>query len=370
MPLPLIPLAVAGGLAAAGAIGTAASGALGSGRKVGKYQIDRTNYSLGGDGGYARRRAAELQGVAEEAYGRNVVGASGARDAYGRSLEARAGQDRLAANLEARVLGQGGPSVAEMQLRRGQVAATQGAQNVAANARGGNYANASVAASDAATQGAANANEQAAMLRAQEQAQAEQRLAELYAAQRSGDFAEGQGLGGLALQERGVNDAQYNAGINQELSFGQADLQGSIAYSNADLQAALQEQKINAELAEAARQRKAQFWGSLIGAGAGIAGSAVGRRLCPTRAGRLTRRAAFVFATTRRAKSSSASARRPRPTRWRSTRAPRPARRLWQRRPKRSRLARARVRWTSRLHSTATPGRRRQCPRRRSPCRA
>lgn len=281
MPLPLvIPLAVGAGLAAAGGIGAATSGALGRGSRVSKYGVDRNSYLLGGSDTYAADRAAGFRSRASLSAGRRFIDQTGTNDALAGAARAREGQDRLAFRLNEAVDGRG-PSVAEEQMRAGVGAAARNALNVAATSRGGNYAGSAVAAQDANAVSAAEANNAAAQLRAGEQTQARQELANLYASQRSGDVAvagASQGAQRLELEQAGLNDADYNAMAQNELEYQRAALQGTIAYGQADLQSGLQAQNINAQLDEAARQRRAAFWGGLFNAGAGVASMGIGGR--------------------------------------------------------------------------------------------
>jgi hypothetical protein len=203
----------------------------------------------------------------------------------------------------------GAESAGQQQMKAGTEDAALNALNVAATSRGGAAAGASMAALDANVLGAQRANRDGAILAAQERAQARGELASLTSNIRQGDMqamdAEqgyarlgqdaarlGQGLSGLGMQQQGIelqqqelelrqmglNDEQIRAYLQGELAVNRDELQGSMAYGQADLQAGLQAQNLNAQLEESARQRKAAFWGGLFNAGAGVAGMAAMRK--------------------------------------------------------------------------------------------
>jgi DNA-binding transcriptional MerR regulator len=331
MPLPLaVPLIVGGALAAGGVIGSAASGALGKSKHVNKYGVDRTNYTYGGAPDFAEAMRRRLQASGQDAGKRNVLSGTDATDYRAGIADYRAGMGDYRTGLEgyqaaqkqqqqaraeqmqqlsalSRAAMPGAESAGQQQMRAGTEDAALNALNVAATGRGGAAAGASMAALDANVLGAQRANRDGAILAVQERAQARGELAGLTSAIRQGDMeamqAEqgyarlgqdaarlGQGLSGLGMQQQGIelqqqelelrqmglNDEQIRAYLQSELAVNRDELQGSMAYGQADLQAGLQAQQLNAQLEEAARQRKAAFWGGMFKAGAGIAGLGMG----------------------------------------------------------------------------------------------
>lgn len=148
--------------------------------------------------------------------------------AFGQSQNVAAQQQALADALRARAEGRGGPSVAELQLRQGFDRNAALASGLVASQRG--ISPGLAARLGANAQGTANAQaaQQAAILRAQEQQAAQAALAQALAAQRSGD----------------LNQQQLAAGM-----FGSA---GSLAgqQRGQDLQNQMEAQRLNAQVAQ------------------------------------------------------------------------------------------------------------------------
>jgi len=202
---------------------------------------------------------------------------------YARQIEARGRQEDLARSLVEAREGKA-PSVAALQAQQGlQNAQMQGLQ-LAANARGG--AGAQILAQQGAQRQAAlsaqSATREAAIMRAQEIAQARQEEGALYNAMRSGDLgARQQSMGkqGLISQNelatRQMNDARSMGLLHSSIQEQQAALQAG--YQNAALQMQGQTAVINANSAaqQAAAARNAGLMGSLIGAGGSVLGAGV-----------------------------------------------------------------------------------------------
>lgn len=152
---------------------------------------------------------------------------------------ARQQQNNLASVLQRRVAGQA-PSVAARQGQYGIAQAFQNASRIAANARGVNRGLALRAGANAATEGMAQANRDATLLRAQEQMAAEQTL-------------------GQQLAQVRAQDLQTRAG---SLEAARADQAGQIA-----------EQNINADIATGNAARGQKGWGAALSAAGGFIAS-------------------------------------------------------------------------------------------------
>lgn len=152
---------------------------------------------------------------------------------------ARQQQNNLASVLQRRVAGQS-PSVAARQGQYGIAQAFQNASRIAANARGVNRGLALRAGANAATEGMAQANRDATLLRAQEQMAAEQTL-------------------GQQLAQVRAQDLQTRAG---SLEAARADQAGQIA-----------EQGIRADLANANASRAQKGTGAVLSAVGGFMAS-------------------------------------------------------------------------------------------------
>lgn len=154
-------------------------------------------------------------------YGRStptVGAASAAGPNLGAANATGAQQSALGGLLWQRASGQGGPSVAELQMRRGLDSQIASQRAQAASARGMSPG----MAQRLASQGIANAqqatNADAAMLRSNEQMQAQGALGGLLAQQRGQD---------LGAAQMGMQASQFNAGLQQ---------QSNLANQSAELQ--------------------------------------------------------------------------------------------------------------------------------------
>jgi hypothetical protein len=142
--------------------------------------------------------------------------AANAMRGYG--MQARSGQDALAGRLNMQAQGQG-PSVAQAQLNQARDANIQQYNAQAASARGGAAAHmlAQRQAADNAAQAQQQTAGQAAGLRAQEVAQANQQLSATLEHQRAADLqaADMEDKRQLGVGQQGVQMADVNAGISK-----------------------------------------------------------------------------------------------------------------------------------------------------------
>lgn len=181
------------------------------------------------------------------------------------------------------------PSAAELMLRQNAQAAAQQGQALATTARGGNQAAAMRDATQAAVAGRVQAGQQAAVLRAQEMAQARGDLAglgsQIYgqgaAPAQMGLQAIGQGIGtSLGAQQF---DAQANMDAGQYLAGLGAGREGQYLTAQQQLESEAYQGALEAErMRQAGQQRKSdRLWGlagTLIGGGAQVASMGMGGR--------------------------------------------------------------------------------------------
>lgn len=160
---------------------------------------------------------------------------------YQRSLEARGQQQGLATRLTGILDGTGPATEAQLQLQRGQQDAANLGQQMAASARGTGALLMQRQAMNAGVMGAQRAGQDAAMLRAHEEAAARGELAGLLGGMRGGDMssrAESAGqqqfLTEAELRQRAAND-QYSLGLGglaNEANQAQLDANVRIAQGN------------------------------------------------------------------------------------------------------------------------------------------
>lgn len=174
--------------------------------------------------GAVTTKAAQIDPVERAAAERAAV--ERAQDTSG--IGAR--QLSLISNLEARARGEGGPSVAEQQLRMGLEAAQKQALSLAAGARGQNRGSALRAGLNKAGDLSLQGNQQLALLRAQEQQQATGQLSEAMQGARGQELqlalanaAAGNQVA-LANAGRGTDVNLANAGAANTRSTNQAQL--------------------------------------------------------------------------------------------------------------------------------------------------
>jgi hypothetical protein len=341
--LPLV--AVGAGMAAAGLIG-----GLMSNKKTKSQQavnVDKDNYVYGGQESYGKTQRAALGWERQYKSDRNVLGASsgGYEEGYAGQRATRAEQwgaandlGNHAAELGRIAAGQGPTSAAELQQRAGVSAAAKNAMNVAATARGGNYANAAVSAQDANAQAAQSAVQDAVMTRAQESAAARAqqadvlgRRADLISGIRAGDQSAAQlgagydqGRNELALQQLGQNDAYRQMLLEGEFRANENMQEGTMAYEEAKLRAAMAAQGYNVQAAEGRAERSNRIWGGLIGGGGAMLAQGL-KKLCPSKAGPTpaTARCSSTAKTARRSPRLPPTRRASRPCALTRPRAPR-----------------------------------------------
>lgn len=174
------------------------------------------------------------------------------------------------------------PSLAQMQLQRGQEDTNQAAMNMAASARGGGGLLAQQQAMQGAALGNQRVNMDAGMLRAQETAQARDAYGNLLSGMRGQSAEQAQAQAGFGLQSRAQNDALamgYRSEADARLE-GQRDANISIEQGN---QSAATARATGA--AQAAAAQRAAYAGAaagIVGAGLGAGASAYGggEKLC------------------------------------------------------------------------------------------
>jgi len=169
----------------------------------------------------------------------------------------RQGQAGLVSQLQGQVAGTAGPSIAEMQLQRGQEANIQAQMAQAASARGANAGLTQRNLAQQLAQGGQAVNADAGFLRAQEQQAAQQTLA--------------QTLGGARGQDVQVAQADIQAQQQQE-AIVQQYLQMGMSLDAAQFQA--NQDLANARFNDAAQANKGKqaiFGGIVKGAGSALA---------------------------------------------------------------------------------------------------
>lgn len=238
----------------------------------------------------AERAAADQRGAIAPDY-------SMADTDRARVLAERARQVEEYQRAAALARGEGGPTVAQLQMAAGQERATQQAANVAAGARGGGGA-ALLAQRDAARGaqvGAQVAARDAAILRAQEIAQAQDRAAGIAGQLRQAAAAD-RGMSEQRAQS-GAQIGLASRGQNDQRSLGLLQAQLEEARARADVQAGnMQRNRQAYDAAQAARaggeaaQQQAQATlgaGVLSAASTGVAGYYRGKGGLPCRPRRL-----------------------------------------------------------------------------------
>ena len=282
----------------------------------------------------AQNRIAPTSYAAGQA---NVTGYGGANVNLAPSNQFRGGQSDLAAALLARAQGQGGPSPAELQMRRGQEQASRRALGLAASQSGVAPGLALRQAQDAQSQMLLDTNQQTAILRSQEQMQAEQALGGLLQGARGQDlgaaseqarllqeaglFSAGaqnqaglQKAGfnqqtGLANQQAQITQQQLNdqftqyyesLGFSREQAQQQAAQQAAIAYQNIMSQQQISANAVNQATAESNAQRAQDAEAGVMGMAGGIVGGIVSDK----RAKRKVKRADLAEALNERARAN------------------------------------------------------------------
>ncbi len=164
-----------------------------------------------------------------------------ANDDYARSLAARAQQEQLAGRLTGILDGTGPATQAQLQLAQGNRDAIAAGQQMAASARGTNALIQSRTANVGAVLGAQRAGEEAAMLRAREEAQARGELAGLLGGMRTQDMGSRSESAGQAqfgtqtqMEQRRMNDAKQLGlfGLSNDIAQSQLDANIRVAQGN------------------------------------------------------------------------------------------------------------------------------------------
>lgn len=202
--------------------------------------------------------------------GRSLAGIKGAQNFqvnpdFAPSNQVAGQQADLASTLIARANGTGGPSIAETQLRAGTDRGIAQTAGLAAMNRGVNPAMALRTQQQGAAGMLAQAGQDAATLRAQEQAQAQQVLMQALQAQRAQELNQAQLGADTQLQSRALG--------NDMLKFYENSIYQTDAANTGN---AFDVAKLNAGFDEAAANRSNSLAGSLIGAGGYLAGSMLG----------------------------------------------------------------------------------------------
>lgn len=207
------------------------------------------------------RAAAEQKMEERDTRNEDLIAQAMANRAASGEDQWRAQQQQLAQSLQAQASGQGGPSLAEVQLRQGQDQAMAQARAIAASQPGMSPGAALRMSLNAQGGMSMQANAQAAQMRAAEQMQARQSLGSVLAGGR------GQDISGQQL-----NDAYQVGMLGNQMGIGQ-DLAGLYAgYSNQANQNNLTMQQMGAQQA----QRRGDM---VLGAGLTAAGTYVGNKM-------------------------------------------------------------------------------------------
>jgi hypothetical protein len=153
--------------------------------------------------------------------------------------------------------------------------------------------------------GQGQVNRNAGLLRAQEIQQARDAQAGLLGAMRQEDYqgragSQQQALGqaGLEMQQRALNDQRGMGLLGAQEQATQASMQGRMAYEQLQQQGSEWAQGQDAQIDQLNKQRSAQFWGSILGAGGSLMGKGAMGGLWPTLATTQTQMAASRSLTT------------------------------------------------------------------------
>jgi hypothetical protein len=262
------------GAVAGGALGYLSSGggAVGGGR-YSKINIEHPDFQYGGVYGGANKRGTFYDDSADYYQSRPDTQADyGQANAdYAQQQQARDMQLALGSQYQGVIDGTA-PSLAQMQLQRGQEDTNQAALNMAASARGGGGMLAQQQAMAGAALGGQRVSADAAMLRAQEVGQARDAYGNLLSGIRGGD-----------MQSRGqsADQAQAQAGIqlqSEQQRYGQAFgyRQAADAVRSDQRDANIGIEQSNQSARVAAATGAAQAAATNRAATAGLVGSALG----------------------------------------------------------------------------------------------
>jgi hypothetical protein len=274
-------------MVAAGIGGAIGSGALGKVGNVDQPGTSESAFWYGGRENYYNKLRQRLE--EQEAGAQNRASAQAdfgrADQDYTNAGNARTQQQQLIDQYGNVVNGTAGPSLAEQQMRAGQTQAGLQAMQMAAATRGGT-ANQLAAQRSAMQQqaiGLGQVNRNAGLLRAQEVQQARDAQAGLIGAMRQQDYqsragSQQQALGqaGLEMQQRALNDQRSMGLLGAQEQATQASMQGRMAYEQLQQQGSEWAQGQDAQIDQLNKQRNAQFWGSILGAGGALMGKGAG----------------------------------------------------------------------------------------------
>jgi len=207
-------------------------------------------------------------------------GYSGPQIGAGQQGDTRAQQQAMLASLQSRAAGTA-PSAAEMQLQQGLEAQQRQALSAAAGARGANPALALKMAQEQQTAAGLGVNQQAAQLRAQEQAQAESQLAGALSGIRGQDIAAREQ--DIALRGQDIDSDMRQQQLNQQmteyyeslgLSREEAALQARIRLQELNQESAMTTQAQEAAMARANIEGAARVRAAMYGAAGEVLGGA------------------------------------------------------------------------------------------------
>lgn len=271
------PMGAGAGMAAGGMLGGLLDGAYNTPGAVSPVQPDESLYdtsALDSISGDAKKEAALAAARAAP-----EADWSMADQDRGLSLAARQRQDALADELEAVLRGER-TSLAQQQLRQGQIRAANEAENLAAQARGG--AGAQILGQQQAQQaqvvGQLETNRLAAEVRAREEADARGQLGSLLGQMRGQDLGQrGQSQDqskfdvSTVLQQTALNDAMKRAAWERELDAAKASGQTDQNLAAAKQGGQQAVQNLNAQREQAAQDRKADAVEGAVNAGGSMA---------------------------------------------------------------------------------------------------
>lgn len=248
-------MALGAGLGIAGLAGAYASGSMGSGTPVTAPKTNAGAYQWGGNANALGDESNRLTGYEDASRAQ-------ADQARGLALGARGDQAALAARYGEMAAGRG-PSLATKTMEAGLQQATGQAQAQAAATRGGG-GNALLAQRNAQREAAGmslGVAREAGQARVQEQLGAMAAQGGMVNAMRQGDLA-------LRGQDQGAYQADMGARYGLQGQQLQANVQQDAERMRAEQWAA----GVNAQQEQAARDRKARLWGSLMGGGGSMLG--------------------------------------------------------------------------------------------------
>lgn len=254
--------------------GSKDAGALG----VGQYKTGPTQINEGAFTSTAASdaRRGELAKALGQFNGRAAPTMSAAQINTAQANQSRDIQSGLAGNLQARVNGTGGPSLAAQQQQQGLNQALANTLAQAASTRGVNPALALRMSQQNNTAAQQNATTQGGILRAQEQQAAENQLAGLSGTMRTQDMDLAGAQAQLnqqanannqqaTLANRGLNDAQVAAIRSQQLGLDEADRQAAMDLGKLRVNEGVGVGNINNQAYSDASGRRANALGGIAG---------------------------------------------------------------------------------------------------------